>query len=192
MKYASAQWVAEAMLWQADYRDKIDSVPTGELDASGRTIVQSRNTAEADLWGFEAGLRYLSADERFEASAVVNHTRGEQTDGDGFEQPADRIPPFNGLASVTLRPSSRWWWQGRVRFAAAQDRLSDRDRRDSRIDPDGTPGWAVADLALGWQLNPALDLSFRIDNLFDKRYREHASGLDAPGRDIGLSVAARF
>lgn len=192
VKYRGARLVAEAMVWQADYRDKIDSVPTGDLDASGRTIVQSRNVASVDLWGLEAGAHWLSGDGRLELSGVVNVTRGEQRDETGATQPADRIPPVNGELSAAYRPPGDWWLESFVRFAAAQDRLSDRDRGDPRIDPRGTAGWATLNFAAGWAFSPLADLTLRLDNVLDQRYREHASGIDASGRSLGLTISARF
>ncbi|MBT8144295.1 MAG: TonB-dependent receptor [Gammaproteobacteria bacterium] len=191
-KWSSATVVAEAVVWQADYRDKIDSVPTGEIDESGRTIVQSRNTAELDLWGIESGLRYRSGDGRFGVEGVINYTRGEQTDADGFSQPGDRIPPLNGLLAVSYGLSPEIGVDAAVRFAADQERISDRDAGDPRIDPNGTAGWAVFDLGLQWQVSAALDARLWLDNVMDKRYREHASGIDAPGRSLGLSLSASF
>ena len=191
LKYASRRLVAEAMLWQADYRDKIESVPTGDIDASGRIVVQSRNIADVDLWGAEAGVRWLLSD-HFRLSGVINYTRGEQRDGAGTQQPADRIPPLNGELGIGFRPAGPWSFEGSARFARGQDRLSDRDGRDPRIDPSGTAGWVVLDAMAAVELNDLVDLTLRLDNILDRRYREHASGIDAPGRSLGLSVAARF
>jgi outer membrane receptor protein involved in Fe transport len=39
-------------------------------------------------------------------------------------------------------------------------------------------------------LGSRLELVAGIDNLFDRRYREHASGLDAPGRGLALEISA--
>ncbi len=191
LKYSGRNAVAELMLWQADYRDKIESVPTGEVDASGRIVVQSRNIAEVDLWGVEAGARLELPDSRFRLDGVVNYTRGEQRAAAGV-QPADRIPPVNGELSAAFRPSGPWRFEGTLAFAGGQDRISDRDRRDPRIDPDGTPGWVVFNVMATVQANDLLEVALHLDNLLDKHYREHASGIDAPGRSLGLSISARF
>lgn len=192
LKWQGARLVAEAMVWTADYRDKIDSVPTGEVDASGRTIVQSRNTASADLWGVEAGAHLLSADGRLEMTGVLNLTRGEQRDGIAAAQPADRIPPLNGEIGIRFRPRSNWWVEANSRFASSQDRLSDRDRGDPRIDPNGTADWVALDLTAGWRFSRGADLTLRLENVLDASYREHASGIDATGRSLGFSLTARF
>jgi outer membrane receptor protein involved in Fe transport len=70
--------------------------------------------------------------------------------------------------------------------------LSPRDLEDPRIDPRGTPGYGTLNLLLGWQADPRLELGIRLENLADRRYREHGSGIDAPGRNIGFWLNALF
>ncbi len=190
-KFAGRRFIGEALVWRADYRDKITSVLTGDIDESGRDIVQSQNAGSVDLWGVEAGGRLVSADGHLEFSGVVNYTRGDENTG-GLEQPADRIPPLNGRLALLYQGAGDWWTEGLLRFAAGQDRLSDRDEGDPRIDPNGTPGWVVAGISAGWRLNDGLSVSLRLDNLLDHRYREHGSGIDAPGRNLGLGFEASF
>jgi len=43
-----------------------------------------------------------------------------------------------------------------------------------------------------WQATASLQLGLRLENLADKAYREHASGIDAPGRNVGLWISYRF
>ena len=64
--------------------------------------------------------------------------------------------------------------------------------RDSRIDPNGTPGWAMLGGRLTWLPRPEWAISLTLDNLLDKRYRVHASGIDAPGRNVAFRVRRRF
>jgi len=66
-------------------------------------------------------------------------------------------------------------------YADSQRRLSPGDRADARIDPSGTPGWSTLNLRAAWAVRDGLDLSLRLENLLDRRYREHASGIDEPG-----------
>ena len=71
-------------------------------------------------------------------------------------------------------------------FAGKQDRLSPRDVGDPRINPLGTTGWGTLNVLLDWQATDSLQLGLRLENLGDKAYREHASGIDAAGRNVGL------
>jgi len=70
--------------------------------------------------------------------------------------------------------------------------LSDRDIRDVRINPNGTPGWAIVGTKVTWMPDDIWQVQLVADNLLDKRYRVHGSGIDSPGRNFLLSVRATW
>jgi len=185
IKSGGSRWEAELFLFYSDYRDKISSRFTGDLTAEGRFIVRSDNLNKVQLWGVESGLRYLFNDD-VELYAVINYTRGEEKDADGMTVPADRIPPLNGRLGFTFNPGHGLRLEPYVDFAGEQDRLNPRDASDPRINPAGTPGWATFNLLLSWQVSQGLELGLRLENLADKNYREHGSGIDAAGRNLGI------
>lgn len=185
-KWSSDRIEAELVGFVSRYNDKITSVLTGAVTDTGRLVTQSRNVTELDLHGFEAGLRWF-VDPTLSAYLTATHTRGdEQFEGD--EYPADRIPPLFGKAGLTWRASEALTLEGYTFYAARQDRLSPRDAVDPRINPDGTAGWATVNLRASWQATDTLSLSLRAENLADKRYREHGTGLDEPGRNLILTL----
>jgi outer membrane receptor protein involved in Fe transport len=190
-KSTGASWDYEVFAFYLDYTDKITSVATGETTPEGRTVVRSENRNRVSLYGLEAGLRRLLG-ERLEIYGVFNYTRGEERDGAGGEFPADRIPPFNGKLGVRFEPREDLRISGFLLFAGAQDRLSPRDAGDPRIDPDGTPGWGTFNLRLSWQASDRLQLGLKLENLGDKAYREHGSGIDAPGLNVGVWLNAMW
>jgi outer membrane receptor protein involved in Fe transport len=191
VRLARGGWEAEAFLWYADYRDKISSRFTGETTPDGRLIVQSDNLNQARLYGLESGVRYFAA-EGWEFYAVLNVTRGEETEPGGITIPADRIPPLNGRIGAVWEPSDRLRIEPYLDFADRQDRLSPRDERDPRIDPNGTAGFGTLNLLVTWQPAAAWRTGLRVQNLGDKAYREHGSGIDAPGRNLGGWVELVF
>ena len=184
-------WSFEVFAFALDYRDKIVSLPTGEVTESGRIVVRSDNQAEARVYGIESAVEWR-IDDRLELAALLNATRGEETDAEGLETPGDRIPPLNGRLGITWRPADAWSVESYCLFAARQDRLSPRDLADPRIDPDGTAGWVTVNLAIAWQARPGLRLGLRLENLADESYREHGSGIDAPGRNLGFWAETLF
>ena len=145
-------------------------------------MVQGDNLNEAELYGIESGFRYLHGD--VEYYAVINYTRGDEDDG-GVTVPADRIPPLNGRLGLVYRPNDLLRFEPYLDFADRQDRLSPRDVGDPRIDPFGTAGWGTLNLLLSWQATDTAEFGLRLQNLGDKNYREHGSGIDAPGRNLG-------
>ncbi len=190
LKYAANDLEFETFAFRSHYRDKITSVLTGEQTESGRDIVQSRNATKLVLWGFESGLRWR-ATESLGVRASLTWTRGDEEFA-GDEYAADRIPPLFGRIGLTWSPNPRWDFEGWTLYAANQDRLSPRDATDARINPDGTAGWATLNGRAAWQVNDELRVQLLLENIADKRYREHGSGLDEPGRNISLSLDWRY
>lgn len=190
VKFDHGAWSGELIAWRSSYQDKITSVLTGEVLPNGRLVTQSRNATELDLSGFEAGLEWRPSESaRLFASATT--TRGDERLA-GDEYPADRIPPLFGKIGAS------WRWREDVEleayafYAAEQDRLSPRDLVDPRINPAGTPGWTTINARLGWQPSERLGMTLRLENLGDRRYREHGSGLEEPGRSAIVVVDWRF
>jgi len=162
----------------------------GTVDDQGRSLVQSQNVAELTLWGVEAGARWYPG-EATTVYASATYTRGEEKQG-AEQTPADRIPPLFGRLGAIHRLNSHWEVEGYGLFASRQDRLSPRDVQDARINPNGTGGWATLNLRTSYRASENLSFGLSLLNLTDKRYREHSSGVDAPGRGALLSVDWRI
>jgi hemoglobin/transferrin/lactoferrin receptor protein len=186
-KFQNPWLQAEAIGYVSDFRDKITSVLTGETTPDGRNVIQNRNVNRVELHGAEVGARYR-LDDRLALYGSLNYTFGEETFGDGDALPADRIPPLNGRFGVYFRPWPAVWVETFCRFADRQNRLSGRDLDDPRINPNGTAGWVTLNLRAGWQPNRHWALQLDLENMLDKNYREHGSGVDARGVNLIASV----
>ena len=64
--------------------------------------------------------------------------------------------------------------------------------RDPRIDPEGTAGWGTLNVLLRWDASEWLNLGLKLENMGDARYREHGSGIDAPGLNVGIWLDAAW
>jgi outer membrane receptor protein involved in Fe transport len=179
-------WRAVLIAYRLDYDERIISVDTGSKTPEGRDIVRSVNAAESTVHGVEAGLDARIA-ERVNLVATLNYTYGVQRVADS-EEPADRVPPLRARVLGSFRHSDSWVYEAWLDAARGQDRLSDRDIRDVRIDPQGTPGWATLGVRARWTLQQGWQLVGAVDNILDRRYRVHGSGLDAPGRNLSLTI----
>ena len=189
---AGLRWRGERLRWELvafalRYRDRITSVGTGEVTADGRDIVQSLNAARSSLHGVETGFSF-AASGVLTIDGFLNAARGEQRIAGQPEEPADRMPPVHGRFRMIYDADRRWRLLAALRFAGPQDRLSERDREDPRIDPAGTPGWAILDLEALRRVGAGWHVGFAIGNVLDHRFRRHGSGLDAPGRGFALTI----
>jgi outer membrane receptor protein involved in Fe transport len=191
LKWQSASLQGELFAFYSEYSDKITSVATGELTDSGRQIVQSQNVNEVTLYGLELATTWQISP-AFDFRANLNWTRGRERDADGIERDADRMPPLNGRLALDWMLNEAMVLSLWSDFADRQDRLSDRDRRDPRINPSGTPAWATANIRLDWTLPSHWRLGLSVENLFDRAYREHGSGIDATGINGIASLTYTF
>jgi outer membrane receptor protein involved in Fe transport len=199
-KWLSKRWSAESALFYSRYRNRIEpreptgnAIPNGELGCTGTEDnvdcieVRSANISRAKYWGAELGARWHHG--ALEAYGTLNWTMGEEARGSNVKTPANRVPPLNGQIGVVYGAGKRWFAESYVQFARRQDRLDDDDRGDVRIDPNGTAGWATLNLRGGWRPWTPLHLQLAVNNILDESYREHGSGIDAPG--IGAVATAR-
>ncbi len=180
----------ELIGFRSRFEDKISSVLTGAVLPNGRLVTQSRNITEQVLYGVEAGLEWLP-DNRWRTYASATWTRGDE-ETLGVVDPADRIPPLFGKLGASWAYSDTIEFEGWLMYATSQDRLSPRDLVDPRINPTGTAGWTTINARVGWTPTENWALALRLENLGDRRYREHGSGLDEPGRNITGIVEYRF
>jgi len=181
----------EASVYAMRYRDRITSVLTGDVTPSGRDITQSVNASESQVHGVEVSLRH-EAGMYWLLDGNVTYTRGEQQIAGMGTEPADRIPPLSGRVGITFDPESSYTIEAWASFSADQSRLSARDIGDSRINPEGTPGWASFGARATWVPTEEWLLTLTFSNMLDARYRVHGSGIDAVGENLTLSARWRW
>ena len=57
---------------------------------------------------------------------------------------------------------------------------------------DGMPAWYTLNLRAGYQFNQNISLQAGFENMLDKHYRNFASGISAPGRNIYVTLRANL
>ena len=189
LRHYGERWEINVVAFVLHYTDRIASVLTGDVTPTGRDVIQSRNVDTADIAGLEIGGRLLLTD-NLAADLVVNVIRGDQSDESGENVAGDRIPPSNGRLGLRYQWRDDLLIEPYVLFADAQDRLSPRDSIDPRIDPAGTPGWITANLRFSWNASETWRITLQLENILDKRYRVHGSGIDSPGQNLYVGFTA--
>ena len=199
LKARMGGWTSELSAFYSEYRDRIVTVNPAfaegtpecpdDGDAATDGCAQNQNIAESTYYGFEGAAHYTDG-AGFALRAVVNYTWGDQRQG-GVRTPANRVPPLNGRLAAEFRLAPGLVLEPCVLWAGYQDRLDPSDRADSRIDPEGTAGYAVWNVRTVWKPAAApLRLQFEVRNIFNQPYREHGSGIDGAG--LGAALTAEY
>ncbi len=170
-------------------RDQIGTIPDPLDPDSMIAVLQRRNLGQAEVHGFELAGEYLFTPQ-WSFYGNFWTTYGQDLTGN---EPLSRIPPKQGIVGLRRRsPRHRSWFELYAWIAQRQDRLSERDRRDSRIPEGGTPGYATLNARAGWHLWEHHRVSLGIENIFNEAYRVHGSGVDGPGISGHIGYEARF
>ncbi len=151
-------------------------------------IRQRQNLRKAKIDGVEASIRHALGG-GWNLRGAIAYTRGEDEEtGD----PLQRIPPLHGSVHLRYTPSSKAWFELYGLFARKQDRLSPEDRNDPRIPKGGTPGYGTANFSVGYRPAADQELIATLENIADKKYKTHGSGVFAPGVNLIATYLLRF
>lgn len=177
--------------------DHIVRTPTGNL-VNGLAEVTKRNAGSGWIHGVEATGR-VGLGHGFSARAAFTWQEGEleaypTSAPVRVTEPVSRLMPTTGLVALRWDEARRRAWVEVVgTLAARQDRLSTSDRMDvERIPPGGTPGYDVYTVRAGWRAGARLTLSAAVENVADRDYRVHGSGINEPGRNLWVMADLRF
>ena len=191
VRYRNSTVQFELAVFTMRYRDRITSVRTGAVTPDGRDVTQSVNAAKSDVNGIEAAVR-ASLGQHWLLDVNIAYSRGDQRVAGSGSEPADRMPPLSGYVGIEYQPESDFGFEVWAAMSGAQDRLSDRDIGDTRIDPTGTPGWTSIGARGTWQPSELWTLSAALSNVLDAQYRVHGSGIDATGRNLTVSIRRKW
>jgi hemoglobin/transferrin/lactoferrin receptor protein len=188
----------EAAYFYNILQDFIVRRPTGLVAPGGEDIVVKDNAGDGHVQGVDvaAGWRI---DEHWSVRVTGTWQDG-QLEGyptsapDKKTEPLSRLSPLAGTAQVRWQTADeRFWVEGRMLVNGHQERLSSSDLRDTqRIPPGGSPGFTVFGIHAGAKVTDRVTVFGGIDNLFDKNYRIHGSGVQEPGFNAILGVEVRF
>ncbi len=153
------------------------------IDGQNFKVKSRQNTGRAYIAGVESALDYQPAPQ-WTARLRMAYTYGYNST---LGEPIGGIPPLFGEI-ITGRRFHKGEMAAYLRFASARKRLSADDRDDPRIPAGGTPGWYTLNLRMSYLLSPGFRLQLRLENILDRLYREHGSGINGPGRNGVISL----
>jgi len=68
----------------------------------------------------------------------------------------------------------------------------DQSATEDRYKYAGTPSCETFNLSVHFEMYPNTAFLFQVDNLFDRHYKEFASGISAPGRNFSATLNYLF
>ena len=181
----------DTLRWQAsvfwtDIRDMILRTPAG---TSSDSILFSRSNRDAHINGVEfAAEKRLSTN--WTAYGNFSYIYGHDLE---LDEPLSRIPPTQGVIGLRWRNSEKYEFIDIYTWLVdKQDRLNFQDISDGRIPDGGTPGYGTISLRYGTELKDNHLLRIELENILDKAYRVHGSGVDGAGFSANLQYTFEF
>jgi hemoglobin/transferrin/lactoferrin receptor protein len=170
--------------------DYIDLVNNGNTFA-GMDSREYVNVTEAELYGGDGSLEF---DMLHELTVFANMAYVVGRDRNSHDR-LNTIPPLNGVLGVRwhdqLANGLRYWCEFGSNFYAAQEHPAAGENE--------TPGYTFYNLRSGIAFDYGnfknITLSVNIENLFDKKYRNHLSTVDfynEPGINVVTSLKVSF
>ena len=172
------------------------------------------NAERAWVYGFDLAAAY-NFSPAWELHARYNWLRGERRQaapgGELLTLPQDHIPPAYGQVGLRFQRGD-WWARARLDFQVRKDledyavnsiegspatgytfdRVGSADNLELTPDEGGSPGWYTFNLYAGYELTDDISVQLKGENLLDRFYWRFASGVAAPGVDLGLGLRWRW
>jgi len=182
-----------------DYRDFIESLVLVGFNDEGLMVFQSRNVADARIYGAElkAGVDFSALSDAWSGWSLRGSAAWARGDNRTDGVPLDSVDPLR--ASLGLAYDTQAW--------GAELAGSFADRKDRVSDPTyyRPTGYGVLDLMAHWKFAPGARIDFGVFNLGDRKYTDWADvpiGVAAtsttldrytrPGRTVSASLAVSW
>ena len=152
------------------------------------------NGQDGFIYGFETEAAW-NLSEQWTWRGTLAWQEGKTETVANGERWMTRLLPLS--TTTTLRWThldETYWIEGGLVGAMDESRLNAADQAadNQRLPTNGTPGYLIATLRAGWQLNPNLELTAGIENIMNDDYRYIGSGQNEPGRNLVLGVRATW
>lgn len=181
-KLQSKKIKATASLYHLHLGNLITRVKMEGQVISGYPVYKKENTEAAYIKGVETDWEW-NVQQNWIIAGGLTYTYGQSL---SRKEPLRRIPPFHGQLMAAFR-KKEWRVTADWQFAGKQNRLAQGDKDDNRIPAGGTPGWHIFNIN-GVYTHKHLQLYAGLQNLLNKDYRTHGSGINGVGRSFFIAA----
>ena len=156
-------------------------------------VQATQNVDKAYIYGLNGGVQF-DFNSTISFKSVLNYTYGRYIDSkNDTVVPLDHIAPLFGQTSIIYK-NKNVDGEFFVRYNAKKtsNDYSPSGEDNAAYSADKTkgymPGWFTLNIRLGVNITKNLRLNAACENITDNRYRVFASGINAPGRNIIISL----
>lgn len=155
-------------------------------------VVAVQNASKAYLYGLELALNG-KLNEHVSVYSTYNYTHARIVT-DSTAIPLDHIPPAYGkfgFKIIDKKVQAEFF----VNYSAWK-RIKDynpfgEDNQAFAL-PEGMPSWYTINVRVGYQFNKYVGLQVACENILDQNYRQFASNISAPGRNLIVTLRGTF
>ena len=129
----------------------------------------------------------------------LTYTKGSAYD---TKEPMSSIPPLFGMFEVgfnkeRFQVNLNWKFNTRKKLkdyniTEGKDNIEQTPYNSVTETYYGTPSWNIFNINSNYKISNSLTCFMNIDNIFDIHYKEFASSINAPGRNISLSFLVKL
>jgi len=189
----------EVTFFATDFYDAIVVLPTtfngsptisyGDFTSN---VVSSQNAQKAYIIGYSTTLR-ADLSKEFAVTISYNDTRGRVRNSP-YETPLDHIAPAFGRISVSYT-AARLKGEVVSNFSGwkqIEEYSKSGEDNQQYAHAKGIPSWYTINLRASYEINKTFNLQVGADNLLDLQYRQFASGINSPGRNLFGTLRVKF
>ena len=172
---------------------KINNSTTIVYDGEEGNVVANVNKGDAYIVGSTFSLRGNIKNQWFTKGSLT-YTKGKAYD---TNEPLSSIPPIFGSIEVGFEKERfsanlNWKFNGvkKLKNYNSIEGIDNMEQSPFNTITNqfyGTPKWSTFNFNSNYKINNSITCFVNVDNIFDVHYKEFASSISAPGRNIALS-----
>lgn len=206
-KTINAEWgftkiIRERTKWVSSiyYTELYNAIQTAAFQWNGQDsvvydgtlsrVLANQNSGKGYIYGFSSALN-SKLSESFMLSANANYTYGRLRT-DSIDVPLDHVAPFMARIQLTYT-REKFSSDLFVNYQAAKKLVDYSNSGEDNLNyatSMGMPAWLTLNWRVQWHIKDQLQAAFGVDNILDTQYRTFASGINAPGRNVIISLKA--
>jgi hemoglobin/transferrin/lactoferrin receptor protein len=164
------------------------------FDGQMSKVQAMQNVDEGFIQGLTSTLM-IDFNSHFSFSTTATYTYGRYKDVENDTIiPLDHIPPAFGKTSLIFRSKCfdaefyaiyNGWKELKNYSPSGEDNLQ-------YATPYGMPSWITLNAKINWRITKVISMQTGLENIMDTHYRHFASGISAPGRNLLVTLRAKF